>query len=213
MAKVLRTGVELVEQALEELRQGKMVIVQDDQSRENEGDLVLAAEKVSGDSINFIARFGCGLICTSMLEERLQLLELPQMVENNQESMRTAFTVSVDAIEGVTTGISAFERAITIKKLIDTESTASDFVRPGHVFPLRARQNGVLERRGQTEASIDLMRLAGLYPAAVICEIMHTDGHMARRRELENFSQTHDLLLLTVQDIVDYRITKGILSY
>jgi 3,4-dihydroxy 2-butanone 4-phosphate synthase/GTP cyclohydrolase II len=210
---MIRTAISKVEEAIHEVRKGNIVIIQDDKSRENEGDLVLAAEKVTGDKINFFARFGCGLICTPMLEERLNQLHLPQMVEKNEESMRTAFTVSVDAVQGVTTGISAFERATTIKKLIDPDSQASDFVRPGHVFPLQARHNGVLERRGQTEASIDLMRLANLYPAAIICEIMAENGHMARQEELEKFANQHGLLLITVQDIVEYRIDKGILNY
>jgi 3,4-dihydroxy 2-butanone 4-phosphate synthase/GTP cyclohydrolase II len=210
---MIQTVLQKIEEAIEELRKGNMVIVQDDESRENEGDLALAAEMVTGEKINFIARYGCGLICIPMTEERLSSLELPQMVEQNQESMRTAFTVSVDAVKGVTTGISAFERAVTIQTLIDPKAKASDFVRPGHIFPLCARPNGVLERRGQTEASIDLMRLAGLYPAAVICEIMAEDGHMARRQELERFSETHQLHLITVQEIMDYRMEKGILKW
>jgi 3,4-dihydroxy 2-butanone 4-phosphate synthase/GTP cyclohydrolase II len=210
---MIQTAISKVEEAIQEVRKGSIVIIQDDKSRENEGDLVLAAEKVTGEKINFFARLGCGLICTPMLEERLNQLHLPQMVEKNEESMRTAFSVSVDAVHGVTTGISAFERATTIKKLIETDSQASDFVRPGHVFPLQARQNGVLERRGQTEASIDLMRLAHLYPAAVICEIMEENGHMARKEELDSFANKHGLILITVQDIVDYRMEKGILWF
>lgn len=210
---MIQTATQLVEEAINEVKKGNMVIIQDDQSRENEGDLVLAAEKVTGEHINFMARYGCGLICTPMLSERLDVLDLPQMVEHNQESLRTAFTVSVDAVEGISTGISAFERALTIKKLIDPFAAPQDFVRPGHVFPLCAKPNGVLERRGQTEASIDLMRLAGLYPAAIICEILREDGQMARRKELEEYSQKHSLLLITVQDIVDYRLEKGILSF
>jgi 3,4-dihydroxy 2-butanone 4-phosphate synthase/GTP cyclohydrolase II len=208
---MIQTAISKVEEAIQEVRKGNIVIIQDDKSRENEGDLVLAAEKVTGEKINFFARFGCGLICTPMLEERLNQLHLPQMVEKNEESMRTAFSVSVDAVHGVTTGISAFERATTIKKLIEPIAQASDFVRPGHVFPLQAKQNGVLERRGQTEASIDLMRIAHLYPAAIICEIMAENGHMARQEELESFADKHSLLLITVQDIVDYRMDKGIL--
>jgi 3,4-dihydroxy 2-butanone 4-phosphate synthase/GTP cyclohydrolase II len=210
---MIQIAVNKVEEAIHEIQKGNMVIIQDDTSRENEGDLVLAAEKATGEKINFIARFGCGLICTPMLEERLNQLNLPQMVEKNEESMRTAFTVSVDAIEDITTGISAYERATTIKKLIDPSSKAGDFVRPGHVFPLQARPNGVLERRGQTEASIDLMRLGNLYPAAVICEIMNENGHMARREDLQRFAAKHGLLLITVQDIVDYRNNKGILHF
>jgi 3,4-dihydroxy-2-butanone 4-phosphate synthase len=208
-----KTAVSRVELAIEQVKVGKMVIIQDDESRENEGDLVMAAEKVTGESINFIATYGKGLICTPMLEERLDVLRLPQMVDENEETLRTAFTVSVDAKEGITTGISAYERAHTILKLIDPTTQADDFVRPGHVFPLKARNNGVLDRRGQTEASIDLMRLAGLYPAAVICEIMSEDGHMARRSDLEEFSRKHDLVLLTVQDIVDYRLKNGYLNW
>lgn len=208
-----KTAVSRVEMAIEEVRKGNMVIIQDDESRENEGDLVMAAEKVTGESINFIATYGKGLICTPMLEDRLDTLNLPQMVVDNEESLRTAFTVSVDAKEGITTGISAFERAHTILKLIEPKAQAGDFVRPGHVFPLKARNNGVLARRGQTEASIDLMRLAGLYPAAVICEIMGDDGHMARRCDLEEFARKHDLVLITVQDLVDYRMKNGYLNW
>lgn len=208
-----KTAVSLVELAIEQVKKGNMVIIQDDESRENEGDLVMAAEMVTGEIINFIASFGKGLICTPMLEDRLDALNLPQMVTENEESLRTAFTVSVDAKVGITTGISAFERAQTIQKLIDPSTNAEDFVRPGHVFPLKAKSNGVLDRRGQTEASIDLMRLAGLYPAAVICEIMGEDGHMARRSELEEFSRIHDLVLITVQDIVEYRIENNILNW
>ncbi|QOR66895.1 3,4-dihydroxy-2-butanone-4-phosphate synthase [Cytobacillus suaedae] len=208
-----KTAVSRVEMAIEEVRKGKMVIIQDDESRENEGDLVMAAEKVTGEQINFIATYGKGLICTPMLEDRLDFLNLPQMVVDNEESLRTAFTVSVDAKEGVTTGISAFERAHTILKLIDSKASPQDFVRPGHVFPLKAKSNGVLDRRGQTEASIDLMRLAGLYPAAVICEIMGEDGHMARRSDLVKFSRKHGLVLITVQDLVDYRMKNGYLNW
>ncbi len=208
-----KTAVSRVEMAIEEVKKGNMVIIQDDESRENEGDLVMAAEKVTGEQINFIATYGKGLICTPMLEDRLNYLNLPQMVEENEESLRTAFTISVDAKEGITTGISAYERAHTILKLINSNASPQDFVRPGHVFPLKARSNGVLDRRGQTEASIDLMRLAGLYPAAVICEIMGDDGHMARRRDLEEFAGKHNLTLITVQDLVDYRVKHGYLNW
>ncbi|MCS1351969.1 3,4-dihydroxy-2-butanone-4-phosphate synthase [Mechercharimyces sp. CAU 1602] len=202
-----------VEDAISQIQRGKMIIIQDDQSRENEGDLVIAAEHVTGEDINFIAHYARGLICTPMTAERLQDLHLPQMVTENEESLRTAFTVSVDAKEGITTGISAYERANTIRQLIDPKRTADDFVRPGHVFPLEARPNGVLERRGQTEASLDLMRLAHCYPAAVICEIMSPDGTMARRVELEQFNKTHDLVLITVQELVDYRLEKELLAW
>lgn len=210
---MIQTAIQKVEEAIGEVKRGNIVIIQDDKSRENEGDLVMAAEKVTGEKINFFARYGCGLICTPMLEDRLKELNLPQMVKKNEESMRTAFTVSVDAIEGITTGISAYERALTIQKLIDPESKTTDFVRPGHVFPLQAQNNGVLERRGQTEASIDLMRLAQLYPAAVICEIMNEDGTMAREADLQTFAQKHGLLKITVQDIVDYRLENGMLQF
>lgn len=209
---MIQTAMQKVEKAIEEVKKGSIVIIQDDESRENEGDLVLAAEMVTGEKINFFARYGCGLICIPMLEDRLNQLQLPQMVDVNEEMMRTAFTVSVDAVEGITTGISAYERAITIKKLIDPRANSKDFVRPGHIFPLQARSNGVLERRGQTEASIDLMRLADLYPAAVICEIMNEDGTMARKDDLLNYAKQHDLLLITVQDIVNYRMEKQILT-
>jgi len=202
-----------VQEAIEQVRLGGTIIIQDDRDRENEGDLVIAAEMATGENINFFARFGRGLICVPMLEERVTALHLPQMVEQNQESMRTAFTVSVDAKAGVTTGISAFERATTIRKLIDPDATADDFVRPGHVFPLRARSNGVLDRRGQTEASVDLMRLAGLSPVAVICEIINDDGHMARRDDLERFAAEHRLVLISVEDIVNYRLEKRLHSW
>lgn len=208
-----QTAVKNVEKAINQVQKGGIVIIQDDKSRENEGDLVMAAEMVTGEKVNFFARYGCGLICTPMLEERLNELSLPQMVEKNEESMRTAFTVSVDAIEGVHTGISAYERAITIQKLIDPKARASDFVRPGHIFPLRARPNGVFERRGQTEASIDLIRIAGLYPAAMICEIMNEDGTMARSEDLSVYAKKHQLPLITVQDIVDYRNEHRIMNY
>ncbi|WP_202080107.1 3,4-dihydroxy-2-butanone-4-phosphate synthase [Caldalkalibacillus salinus] len=210
---MIQTALNKVEQAMADVRQGRMVIIQDDQSRENEGDLVCAAEMVTGEHINFMARNGCGLICTPMLGERLTYLELPQMVNKNEESHQTAFTVSVDALEGVTTGISAYERATTIRRLIDADAKATDFVRPGHVFPLRAKQNGVLERRGQTEASIDLMRLAGLYPAAVICEIMKEDGHMAREQELIAFSHQYGINMITVDDVATYRRENGYLAF
>ncbi|PTX59164.1 3,4-dihydroxy-2-butanone 4-phosphate synthase [Melghirimyces profundicolus] len=207
---MIQTAWDRVKKAMDEVRGGRVVIIQDDKSRENEGDLVMAAEMATGENINFFARYGRGLICTPMLREHLSRLHLPQMMGQNQEAMRTAFTVSVDAKEGITTGISAFERAFTIQKLIHPDSTPDDFVRPGHVFPLQARSNGVFERRGQTEASVDLMRLARLFPAAVICEIMNEDGTMARRRDLERFAGEHGLCLITVQDIVEYRSEKGI---
>ncbi|MBD1373504.1 3,4-dihydroxy-2-butanone-4-phosphate synthase [Hazenella sp. IB182357] len=194
-----------VEMAIKAVKNGEMVIIQDDQSRENEGDLVFAAEFVTPEHVNFMAMYGRGLICVPMLAEQLQILNLPQMVEQNEEAMRTAFTVSVDAIEGVHTGISAHERSLTIQALANPTAKATDFVRPGHIFPLCARPNGVFERRGQTEASIDLMRLAQLNPVAVICEIMNDDGTMARRSDLELFSNRYQMPLLTIEEICVYR--------
>src|SRR5215813_12861293 len=188
---------------LTEIRKGRMIILCDDEDRENEGDLCMAAEKVTPEAITFMARFGCGLICMPMLPEHLDQLALPLMVADNTSQRGTAFTVSIDAREGVTTGISSADRAHTILKALDCRP--EDLARPGHVFPLRARPGGVLERPGQTEGSVDLARLAGLYPAAVICEIMNPDGTMARRPELEHFAAKHDLKIATVADLIDYR--------
>jgi len=197
-----------VEQAIEDLKAGKVVIVADDEARENEGDLVAAAETVSPALINFMTKYGRGLICLTLTAERCRALELPQMVEQNSESMRTAFTVSVDAATrfGVTTGISAADRAATIKVAIDPQTVPSDLRRPGHVFPLQARPGGVLQRVGQTEASVDLARLAGLQPAGVICEILSDDGTMARRPQLEVFAREHGLTFITVAQVVAYRL-------
>jgi len=195
-----------VEQALEELRAGRMVILMDDCDRENEGDLAMAAQFATPEAINFMITQGRGLICAPMTAERLQALNLPLMTPDNTEAHGTAFTVSVDAREGTTTGISAADRARTLQVLADDGSRPEDLRRPGHVFPLRAVKGGVLRRVGQTEGSIDLCRLAGLKPAAVICEVMNEDGTMARLPELERFSQKHSLLLLHVQDIVRYRL-------
>jgi len=197
---------EVVERALEELRQGRFVIVVDDQERENEGDLVLAAEHATAEAINFMARYGRGLICLALTEEDADRLRLPLMVSDqaNQESMRTAFTVSIDARD-VRTGISAAERAHTIRVATDPRSGPEDLVRPGHILPLRARPGGVLRRPGHTEAAVDLMRLAGLRQAGVICEIMNDDGTMARERELQAFAAQHNLHLLHIADLVAYR--------
>ncbi|GEA16990.1 bifunctional 3,4-dihydroxy-2-butanone-4-phosphate synthase/GTP cyclohydrolase II [Moorella sp. E306M] len=193
-----------IEEALDDIRAGRMVVVVDDEDRENEGDLIIAAEKVTPEAINFMATYARGLICVPMEGQRLDELELTPMVTQNTESMGTAFTVSVDAAE-VTTGISAFERAITVKKLIDPRTRPEDLRRPGHIFPLRAKQDGVLRRAGHTEAAVDLARLAGLYPAGVICEIMNPDGTMARVPQLYEFCREHGLKLITVADLIKYR--------
>ena len=195
-----------VEAALEDLRQGKMVILADDEDRENEGDLTMAAEMVTPEAINFMAKEGRGLICLSLTEERADELGLAPMVSENDSSFETAFTVSIEAKQGVTTGISAADRAHTIKVAIDENSTAADLARPGHVFPLRARKGGVMVRTGQTEGSMDLARLAGLKPAGVICEIMNDDGTMARMPQLEDFAHKHELKIVTVADIIAYRM-------
>ncbi|HEY8485073.1 MAG TPA: bifunctional 3,4-dihydroxy-2-butanone-4-phosphate synthase/GTP cyclohydrolase II [Longimicrobiales bacterium] len=197
-----------VEAAIEDIRAGKMVIVADDEDRENEGDLVCAAAKITPETVNFMATHGRGLICVALTPERADALGLPLMTEQNQEAMGTAFTVSVDAHPrfGVTTGISAFDRATTIRLLADPATRPSDLRRPGHVFPLRAVPGGVLRRVGQTEASVDLARLAGLPPVGVICEILNPDGTMARRPQLEEFAKKHGLKFITVAQIVAYRL-------
>lgn len=197
-----------VEQAIADVRAGKIVVVADDEGRENEGDLVAAAEKISPDLINFMTVHGRGLICLTLTPERCEALGLQQMVEHNTEAHETAFTVSVDAEGrfGVTTGISASDRAATIRVAIDPVTVPSDLRRPGHVFPLRSRPGGVLQRVGQTEASVDLARLAGLIPAGVLCEILNADGTMARRPELERFATEHDLTFITVAQIVAHRL-------
>src|SRR5512136_1970034 len=185
-----RPEFDSVEDAIEEIRQGRIVIVVDDEDRENEGDLTAAAEKVTPEIINFMARHGRGLICLPMTGERLDQLQLPPMVDENTSRYGTAFTVSIEARRGVTTGISAADRATTILAAINPATQPPDLVRPGHVFPLRARTGGVLERAGQTEAAVDLARLAGLYPAGVVCEIMSADGTMARVPELRSVART-----------------------
>jgi len=195
-----------VEQALDQVRQGRLIIIVDDEDRENEGDLMVAAEKVTPEIINFMARFGRGLICLSLTKKRVEELQLPPMVLDNTARFGTAFTVSIDAKEGVTTGISAYDRAKTILVAIDPKTKPEDLARPGHVFPLEAKEGGVLARAGQTEASVDLARLAGLYPAGVICEVMKEDGTMARMPDLEKFSQEHDIPILTIADLISYRM-------
>ena len=195
-----------IEAALKEIKAGRMVILVDDEDRENEGDLVMAAEKATPEAINFMAKHGRGLICLALTEERADFLNLPPMVSDNSSQFETAFTVSIEARRGVTTGISAADRAHTILTAIDDHSGAHDLVRPGHVFPLRARKGGVLVRTGQTEGSVDLARLAGLKPAGVICEIMNDDGTMARLPELKKFAAEHDLLIISIADIIEYRM-------
>ncbi len=197
-----------IEQAIADIRAGKLVIVADDEGRENEGDLVGAAERITPEMVNFMALHGRGLICVPLLPERCQALGLPQMAEHNTEAHETAFTVSVDAAGrfGVTTGISAADRAATVRVLIDPATVPTDLRRPGHIFPLRARPGGVLQRVGQTEGSVDLARLAGLYPAGVLCEILNPDGTMARRPQLERFASEHGLTFITIAQIVTYRL-------
>ena len=195
-----------VETALEHIRDGRMVVVIDDEDRENEGDLTMAAEKITPEAINFMAKYGRGLVCLAMTEERLDYLRLPPMSAENTSNFGTAFTESIDARDGVTTGISAYDRSRTIQVAIDPATRPNDLARPGHTFPLRARKGGVLVRAGQTEASVDLARLAGLVPAGVICEIMNDDGTMARVPQLAEFCRQHDLKMLTVAELIRYRM-------
>lgn len=200
--------INTIEEALDEIRQGKMVILVDDEDRENEGDLTMAAEKVTPEAINFMAKYGRGLICLSLTEERLNELRLPMMVSDNTSRFQTAFTVSIDARKGVTTGISASDRAATILTAIDDSTTSEDLVSPGHIFPLRARTGGVLVRTGQTEGSVDLARLSGLKPAGVICEVMNEDGTMSRMPDLRIFAERHGLKIVTIADLIKYRLHK-----
>src|SRR5271157_6099143 len=195
-----------VPDTIEEIRAGRMIIVVDDEDRENEGDLTLAAEKVTPEAINFMAKFGRGLVCLAMTEERLDHLRLGPMSAENTSNYGTAFCEAIDARDGVTTGISAYDRARTIQVAIDPATRPSDLARPGHVFPLRARKGGVLVRAGQTEASVDLARMAGLIPAGVICEIMRDDGAMARVPDLIEFCAVHGLRMITVAEIIRYRM-------
>ena len=206
-----RSPFDTIEAAIADVRAGKMVIVLDDEDRENEGDLVMAAQMVTPEAINFMRRHGGGLICVPLPGRRLDELHLPQMVSENTALHETAFAISVEARGLTTTGISAHDRAATIKRLVDPEAKPSDFLRPGHTFPLRAREGGVLVRAGQTEAAVDLARLAGLYPAGVICEIMAEDGTMERRDGLRAFADAHALRLITVKDLIAYRMRNEIL--
>jgi 3,4-dihydroxy 2-butanone 4-phosphate synthase / GTP cyclohydrolase II len=193
------------EQALAELRAGRMVILMDDEDRENEGDLCVAAERVTAEHINFMATHGRGLVCLSLTEERCEQLGLPMMVSENRAPLGTAFTVSIDARQGIGRGISAIDRATTIRTAIRPEATSADIVSPGHVFPLRARRGGVLVRAGQTEGAVDLARLAGFAPAGVICEILRDDGSMARLPDLQEFAARHDLKITTIAELIEYR--------
>jgi 3,4-dihydroxy 2-butanone 4-phosphate synthase/GTP cyclohydrolase II len=195
-----------IEEAIEAIRDGRLIIVVDDADRENEGDLTIAAERTTPEAINFMAKYGRGLICMPMTEERLAELDLPQMVSQNTARFDTAFCISIEAKGGTSTGISAADRAATVLAAIDPSTRPSDLARPGHMFPLKARNGGVLVRAGQTEAAVDLARIAGLYPAGVICEIMNDDGSMARVPELTKFAKRHKLLMITIADLIQYRI-------
>lgn len=206
--RLLHLAEQRVEEALAAYRQGKMVIIVDDEDRENEGDLALAAEKATPEAVNFMAKYGRGLICLAMEGALVERLHLPQMVESNNSLFQTAFTISIDARCGTTTGISAADRAQTVLAAVSAAAKPEDFVRPGHIFPLRARDGGVLVRSGQTEGAVDLARLAGLTPAGVICEVMNDDGTMARRPELEHFSREHGLPIVSIADLIHYRMQR-----
>ncbi|MGO9954129.1 MAG: bifunctional 3,4-dihydroxy-2-butanone-4-phosphate synthase/GTP cyclohydrolase II [Dissulfurispiraceae bacterium] len=195
-----------IEEALEDITAGKMVILVDDEDRENEGDLCMAAEKVTAEAINFMAKYGRGLICLSLTPQRVEELKLPMMTDDNTSSFGTAFTVSIEAKKGVTTGISAHDRAVTILTAINAKSKSDDIARPGHVFPLRAKPGGVLQRAGQTEGSVDLSRLAGMHPSGVICEIMNDDGTMARMPQLLEFAKVHSLKVIAIKHLIQYRM-------
>jgi 3,4-dihydroxy 2-butanone 4-phosphate synthase / GTP cyclohydrolase II len=205
--------VNSIKEVLADIRAGKMVILVDDEDRENEGDLCMAAELVTPEAINFMAKHGRGLICLTLTPDYIDRLQLPMMVQQNKSPFETAFTVSIEARTGVTTGISAADRARTIQAAVHPEAKAEDLVSPGHIFPLRARKGGVLVRTGQTEGSVDLARLAGLRPAGVICEIMKEDGTMARMPDLEEFAREHDLKIATIADLIAYRIRKDSLVH
>lgn len=197
-----------IEEVVEDIRHGKMVIIVDDEDRENEGDLVMAAEKVSPESVNFMARYGRGLICVPTQSSRLKQLGIEQMVSENRDEFKTDFQISVDAARGISTGISAADRALTIKTLANPTAVPSDLVQPGHIFPLRAKTGGVLQRAGHTEAAVDLAQLAGLLPMGVICEILNEDGSMARLPELKVFSETHNIKISSIENLIKYRKQK-----
>lgn len=200
-----------VEGAINDFKQGKMVILVDDEGRENEGDLVIPADKVTPEHITFMSTHGRGLICLPMAETLIEKLELPMMVADNKSPYRTAFTISIEAKEGVSTGISAFDRAHTIQTAIAKNATSADLISPGHIFPLKAKSQGVLERQGQTEGSVDLAILAGLTPAAVICEIMNSNGHMSRGEDLKAYAKEHDLRIVSIEELINYRLTHDVL--
>jgi 3,4-dihydroxy 2-butanone 4-phosphate synthase/GTP cyclohydrolase II len=204
MSDTFRTAS--VEEAVQAVRDGRLIIIVDDEDRENEGDLMIAAEKITPDTVNFMTKHGRGLICLPMTRKRLEELQLPLMVAQNTARFETAFTVSIDAREGISTGISAHDRARTVQAALDPATRPADLARPGHIFPLQAREGGVLSRAGQTEAAVDLARMAGLTPAGVICEIMNEDGTMARTPQLEAFSLQHRIPVLTIADLIKYRM-------
>ena len=206
-------AVSNIEEVIEDIRNGKLVILVDDEDRENEGDLCIAAEMVNPEAVNFMAKYGRGLICLTLDRQIVKKLQLPMMVKDNKSPYGTGFTVSIEARTGVTTGISAADRARTIAAAVAPDSKPEDLVSPGHIFPLRARRGGVLERTGQTEGSVDLARLAGMLPAGVICEIMKDDGTMARMPDLEQFAKTHDLKIATIADLVAYRLRRDTLVH
>ncbi|MBF0516625.1 MAG: bifunctional 3,4-dihydroxy-2-butanone-4-phosphate synthase/GTP cyclohydrolase II [Nitrospirae bacterium] len=202
----IRHSFNTIEEAIKDIEEGKMVILIDDEDRENEGDLCVAAEKITPEVINFMAKYGRGLICLSLTSEKVEQLHLPMMTNNNTSSFGTAFTVSIEARKGVTTGISAHDRARTILTAIKPDCLPEELARPGHIFPLRAKPGGVLQRAGQTEGSVDLAKLAGLIPAGVICEILNDDGTMARVPQLMEFAQLHQLKIVTIEDLIEYRL-------
>jgi len=202
-----------VQQAIEEIKKGRLVLLVDDEKRENEADLVCAAEFITPETVNFMAKFGRGLICLALEEKIVDQLKLPMMTENNHARLSTAFTVSIDAQEGISTGISAFDRALTIKKALAPDAQSADFVMPGHVFPLRAQKGGVLVRAGHTEGSVDLMKLSSLRGGAVICEVMNDDGTMARHDDIHKFAQTHGIKIVSIADLISYRFTNDQLVY
>ena len=206
-------AVSRIEEVVQDIRAGKMVILVDDEDRENEGDLCLAAEAITPEAINFMARYGRGLICLTLDRAQVKKLELPMMVKKNKSPFETGFTISIEARTGVTTGISAADRARTIQVAVNSDSKPEDIISPGHIFPLRARRGGVLERTGQTEGSVDLARLAGMMPAGVICEIMKDDGTMARMPDLEEFAAEHDMKIATIADLVAYRLRRDTLVH
>ncbi len=208
-SELLEKGsIERVRKAIEEIKAGRMVILVDDEDRENEGDLTMASELVTEEAITFMVTKACGLVCVTLSPKRVEQLGLPMMVEKNQAPLGTAFTISIEAKEGVSTGISAADRARTIEVAADPNTTANDIVSPGHIFPLKAMPGGVLQRTGQTEGSVDLARLAGLTPSGVICEIMKPDGTMARMPDLEIFAKEHNLVIVSIADLIEYRLQK-----